>query len=132
MTGAPTFIAWSMILQIFSACASRERAAEHGEVLAEDEDQAAVDRAVAGDHAVAGHLLLGHAEIAAAMLDEHVPFLEGAGIEQHLDALARGELALGVLGLDALLAAAGARGRALLFELLEDFLHPPSRSLSLI
>ena len=66
------------------------------------------------------------------MLDEHVPFLEGIGIEQQFDALARGQLALGVLGIDAALAAAGARGRALLFQLLEDFLHPPSRSLSLI
>jgi hypothetical protein len=35
-----------------------------------------------------------------------------------------------VLGIDAALAAAGTRSRALLFELLEDFLHPPSRSLS--
>ena len=126
MTGAPTFIAWSMILQIFSACASRQRAAEHGEVLAEDEDQPAVDRAVAGDHAVARDLLLLHAEIGAAMLDEHVPFLEGAGVEQQLDALAGGELALGVLGVDAALAAAGPRRRALLFELAEDFLHDPS------
>ena len=83
-----------------------ERAAEHGEVLAENEDQAAVDRAVAGHHAVAGHLLLGHAEIGAAVLDEHVPFLEDALVEQELDALARGELALGVLGIDALRAAA--------------------------
>ena len=32
----------------------RERAAEDGEVLREDEDQAAVDAAVAGDEAVAG------------------------------------------------------------------------------
>ncbi len=101
MTGAPTFIAWSMILQIFSACASDKRAAEHGEILAEDEDQPAVDRAVAGDHAVARDLLLVHAEIAAAVLDEHVPFLEGAGIEQQLEALARGQLALGVLRPDA-------------------------------
>ena len=98
-TGAPTFIAWSMTLQIFSACASRERAAEHGEILAEGEDQAAVHRAVAGDDAVARDLLLGHAEIVRAVLDEHVPFLEGAGIEQQLEPLARGELALGVLRL---------------------------------
>ena len=101
MTGAPTWIAWSMILQIFSAWASTERAAEHGEVLAEDEDQAAVDGAMAGDHAVAGDVLLVHAEIDAAMLDEHVPFFEGVGIEQQLEALARGQLAFGVLRLDA-------------------------------
>ncbi len=78
-----------------------ERAAEHGEVLAEDEDQPAVDGAVAGDDAVAGDLLLVHAEVRAAVLDEHVPFLEAALVEQQLDALAGGELALGVLRLDA-------------------------------
>ena len=105
-----------MILQIFSACASRERAAEHGEILAEHEDQPAVDRAVAGDDAVARDLLLVHAEIVAAVLDEHVPFLEGAGVEQQLDPLARGQLALGVLGLDAPRAAAGAGRRALFFQ----------------
>ena len=66
------------------------------------------------------------------MLDEHVPFLEGIGIEQQFDALARGQLALGVLRVDAALAAAGARRRALLFELLQDFLHPLPRFLSLI
>ena len=66
------------------------------------------------------------------MLDEHVPFLEGIGIEQQFDALAGGQAPLGVLGIDAALAAAGTRSRALLFQLLEDFLHPPSRFLSLI
>jgi hypothetical protein len=82
-----------------------QRAAEDGEVLAEDIDQAAVDRAPAGDHAVAGDFCL-HAEVGAAVLDEHVELLEGALVEQQLDALARGQLALGVLRLDALLAAA--------------------------
>ncbi len=38
------------------------------------------------------------------MLDEHVELLEQVVIEQKLDALARGQLALGVLGRDALLA----------------------------
>ena len=37
MTGAPIFIARSITLQIFSAYARRERAAEHREVLREDE-----------------------------------------------------------------------------------------------
>ena len=79
----------------------RQRAAEHREILAEDKDQLAVDRAVAGDDAVAGHPLLGDAEIMAAVLDKHVPFLEGAGIEQYFEPLARGQLAAGVLRLDA-------------------------------
>ncbi len=100
-----------------------ERAAEHGEVLAEDEDEAAVDRAVAGDDAVARDLLLRHAEVGAAVLDEHVPLLEGAGVEQEVDALARGQLAAGVLRLDALLAAAEPCLRPLLFELADDLLH---------
>ena len=54
-----------------------ERAAEDGEVLREDVDQAAVDAAVAGDEAVAGDDLLVHAEIAAAVGDELVELLEG-------------------------------------------------------
>src|SRR3546814_8027046 len=69
----------------------RQAAAEDGEVLAEDEDEAAADRAVAGDDAVTRHLLVGHAEVRRAVFDEHVPFLEAAGIEQNVDALARGE-----------------------------------------
>ena len=82
-----------------------ERAAEDREILAEDEHHPAVDRAVAGDHAVARHGLLVHAEVVAAVPLEHVPFLERIGVEQELDALAGGELALGVLRVDALLAA---------------------------
>ena len=50
-------------------------------------------RPVAGDDAVAGHDLLLHAEVAAAVGDELVDLLEGAGIEEQLDALARGQLA---------------------------------------
>jgi len=42
----------------------RQRAAEHGKVLGEDKDAAAVHRAPAGDHAVAGDLALVHAEVA--------------------------------------------------------------------
>ena len=101
----------------------RERAAEDREVLREDEDRAAVDRAVAGDDAVAGHRLAGHVEVGAAVLDEHVPLLEAALVEQQLDALAGGELALGVVGVDALAPAAEAGGGALLLELLQNLLH---------
>jgi hypothetical protein len=74
-----------------------QRAAEHGEVLAEHEDQAAVDHAVAGHHAVARDLVVGHAEVHAAVLDEHVPFLERAFVEQQLEPLAGRQLALLVL-----------------------------------
>ena len=44
----------------------RQRAAEHGEVLREGVDDAAVDAAVAGDHAVAGNDLLLHPEVAGS------------------------------------------------------------------
>ena len=101
----------------------RERAAEHGEVLAEDEDQPAVDGALAGHHAVARHLLLGHAELGAAVLDEHVGLLERVRVEQELDPLAGGELAALVLRLDPPLAAAQPGRRALGIELIEDLLH---------
>ena len=63
MTGAPTFDREVHHLADLRAYAPRERAAEHGEVLREHEDLAAVDRAVAGDHAVAEDLLLLHAEV---------------------------------------------------------------------
>ena len=82
-----------------------ERAAEDGEVLGEDEDGAAVDRAVAGHHRVAVGTALVHVELVGAVADEGVELLEGAGVEQLLDPLARGELALRVLLLDGLLGA---------------------------
>src|SRR5262249_14994712 len=93
------------------------------EVLAEDKDQPAVDGAVAGDHAVAGHRLPLHAEVSTAVALEHIPFLEGIGVEQQLDALAGGELALGVLRGNPFRAAAQPGGCALLFELTNDVVH---------
>ena len=60
--------------------------------------------------------LLGHAEIDAVVLDVHVELLEAAFVEQHLEPLARGQLALGVLRIDALLAPAHPRGGAAAFE----------------
>ena len=123
MTGAPTFIAMSMTLQIFCAWRSLKRAAEHGEVLREDIDQAAVDRARAGDHAVARDLLLVHPEVGRIMLDEHVIFFEAAGIEQDAQALAGGQPALGVLRRDALLAAAQPGQLAPLLEFFDRGCH---------
>ena len=86
----------------------------------------AVDRAPAGDHAVAVGSLLLHAEIGAAMGDEHVELLKGALVEQQLDPLARGQLALGVLRVDPLLAAAQPGLGAALFEFLENVFHVPA------
>jgi hypothetical protein len=100
-----------------------ERAAEDGEVLAEDEHQAAVDHAVAGDNAVAADLVLVHAEVGTAVLDEHVPLLKRAFVEQQFQPLARGELALGVLRGNALGAAAQAGLGAHGLELLLDVMH---------
>ena len=97
----------------------RERAAEDGEVLREDVDQAAVDAAVAGDEAVAGDDLLVHAEIAAAMGDELVELFEGAFVEQQFDALARGEFAFFVLAVAAFFAAALLGGGVAAAQLLE-------------
>ena len=96
-----------------------QRAAEHGEVLGEHADRPAVDRAVAGDHAVAEDLLLGHAEVGAAVGDELVELDEAAVVDQRGDPLARGQLAGLVLLVDARLAA-GERGLRLhVFEALD-------------
>src|SRR5262245_21987808 len=100
-----------------------QRTAEHSEVLAEDEDEPAIDRAIAGNDTIPWNLLLRHAEIRGPMLDEHVPLLEGAGIEQQIDPLARRQLALAMLRLAPLPAAAGACRDALPFELPQDLLH---------
>src|SRR4029079_10235500 len=65
-----------------------ERAAEDGEVLAEDADPAAVDRPVAGHHGVAPRTRAGHVEVMRPMPDVRVELLERAGVEQLLDPLA--------------------------------------------
>ncbi len=94
-------------LDDFGGVGFRERSAEDGEVLGEDEDQTTLDASIAGDEAVAVKLLLFHAELVAAMGDELVGLFEGAFVEQELDALARRHLALLVLACAALFAAAG-------------------------
>ena len=110
-----------------------ERTAEDGEVLGKDIDQAAVDLAPAGDDAIARHDLLGlHLELGGPVGDEHVVFFEAVGIEQHVEALARRQLALAVLGVDAALPAAEPRLLPARVERRDDFLHaglPPVRFL---
>ncbi len=86
-----------------------QRAADHGEVLREDVHQAPVDRAVPGDHAVAQDLARQVADVAPALDDEAVQLGERALVQEQLEPLARGQLALGMLRLDALLAAAQTR-----------------------
>ena len=70
------------------------RAAQDREVLAGKVDEAAVDRRRAGDHAVGGNFLAGHAEVGLPVLGEEADLLEAAGIDQGVDALASGELSL--------------------------------------
>ena len=87
----------------------RQAAAEDGEVLAEHEHQPPVDGPVAGDDPVGERLLLFHPEVRAAVRDEGVELLEAPFVEQPVDALAGGVLALPVLFLDAGVAAGPVR-----------------------
>ena len=107
MTGAPTRMARVHDLDDLGGVGFGERAAEDGEVLREDEDQAAFDAAVAGDEAVAEDVLLVHAEVGAAVGDELVGLFEGAFVEEEFDALAGGHLALLVFARAAFFASAG-------------------------
>ena len=86
-----------MTLTIFCAVDLAERAAEDGEVLREHGDRAAVDRAVAGDDAVAVRAVLLHAEVGGAVPGELVQLDEGALVQQQVDPLTGRQLALGVL-----------------------------------
>src|ERR1019366_6635096 len=95
-----------------------ERAAEDGEVLAEHADLAPVDRAVAGDHRVGQRARAVHLKVGRAVAHETVELMEGLRIEQLLDPLTRGVLALRVLLLDS--RTLGVRGfAAKLLQLLE-------------
>ena len=100
-----------------------QRAAEHREILGEHEHGAAVHRTIAGDDTVARDLLLLHAEVDRAVLDEHVELLERILVHEQFDALAGRELAALVLRLDARLAAAGPRCLAPRFELVDNVFH---------
>jgi hypothetical protein len=68
------------------------------------------------------------------VLNEHVEFLERSLVEQELDALTRGQLAAGVLRLDALLAAAALCAGTTVFQGVQDILpvRPPVLSLTAI
>ncbi len=98
----------------------RHRAAIDGEILAEEEDQTPVYGARAGNDAVARHMRFIHAEIDAIMFDIHVDLFKTAFIQQYFDPLPRGQLALGVLRVDAALTAAQPSGVALGFQLFND------------
>ena len=57
------------------------RAAAHGEVLARQVHQAAADRRRAGDDAIGGELLAGHAERRGTVAGEQARLLEAPGID---------------------------------------------------
>ncbi len=125
MTGAPTFIAEIHDLHDLGSVGRGERAAENREILGEQEHASPVDRAVTGDDAIAEHLLVLHAEVGAAMHDEPIELDEAARVEQEIDALARRELAGGMLPIDTGLAPAFER---LFVQLVEGFDHVRHRA----
>ena len=105
-TGAPIFIARSMILAILAPLVSDSEPPNTVKSCAKAHTGAAVDAAVPGHDAVAGNDLLGHPEVAAAVGDELVDLFEAAGIEQRVDALAGREPPAVALALEPRLAAA--------------------------
>src|SRR3546814_1530395 len=82
-----TLVPYPTLFRSLLGVALRKRTAEDGEILAEDEDQSAVDRARPGHHPVAGYLRLFHAEVDAIVLDVHVELLERARSEEHTSEL---------------------------------------------
>src|SRR6185312_5441587 len=75
----------------------RQRAPEHGEVLREDVHEPSRDASVARHHTVAVDALAVQPEIGRPVGDEAVELDERALVEQHVETLARRELALLVL-----------------------------------
>jgi hypothetical protein len=73
--------------------------------------------------------LSAHAEVGAAVLDEHVELFERAFIQQQFDTLARRQLAARVLRLNALFTTAKLGNRAAVLQLFENFLHETACSL---
>jgi hypothetical protein len=74
-----------------------QRAAEHGEVLAVHAHRPAVDGAETGHHAIAVGAVGLHPEVVRPVPGQLVELGEGARVEQPVDPLPRGHLALGVL-----------------------------------
>ena len=70
-----------------------------------------------------GKAVLVGVEVGVAVLDEHVELLERIRVEQQFDALARRQLAAGVLRRDARFAAAQAGLAAAFVEILDDLFH---------
>ncbi len=84
----------------------RQRAAEDGEILREDEHHPAMDLAATGDDPVTKDILLVQTEVGRPVGDEHIEFFEGIRVDQQLDPFARGQLPFFVLSVDPVLSAA--------------------------
>ena len=95
-----------MIFTIFAALVSESDPPKTVKSCANAKTWRPSIEAVAGDDAVSRRDLLRHAEVVAAVCDELVDLLERARIEQQIDSLAGGELAGGVLALQAVGASA--------------------------
>ena len=93
--------------------------AKDGEVLCEHEYFAAFNQPMPRYHSIARIEFFVHPKISRAMLDQLVEFLEGAFIEEELDALARRHLTGGVLLRDAGWAATFFGALMMFAELLE-------------
>ena len=124
--GAPAFFAISMMVQIFWECMSPKAAAHYRGVLGKGEDRAAVHLAVAGHHPVAGHVLGLQPKVAAGVVGQQANLYKGVLVKQVVQAFPCGELALGVLPLDALGPASQAMRLVLLLELCDEMIHDPA------
>ena len=99
-----------------------ERTAGDGEVLAERSDRAAVHQARAGDDAVRGNLLAGHAEKGAGVFGMHRELLKGVLHKERGEALAGRHQALLVARCDLVETAALKHFFAALVEFVEEML----------
>ena len=75
----------------------RERAADYGSILSKYEDQAAVNRTRTYSYAIAQEHFLLHAEVGAAVSEEHVHLFEAAFVKQFVDTLTSRVAAFGVV-----------------------------------
>jgi len=81
----------------FQTMGFAQRTAENGEILGVEVYQTPVDLAPASYDAVGERMILGHIESSAAVGNENIHFVEGAGVQQGVDALARTQLSFFVL-----------------------------------
>jgi hypothetical protein len=79
---------------------------QDGKILREDVHQTVIDGTPSGNHAITQEFALVEAKVVCAVRDEGIDFSEGTFIEQHVDALARGQTTFFVLGFDASLSTA--------------------------